>query len=68
MRWLINYIRSCFCKHEWEYETFDEIKVDRPPYGMYCVGDAAIPHKIIVGQTVSATCKKCGWHRSYRKF
>lgn len=18
MRWLINYIRSCFCKHEWE--------------------------------------------------
>ena len=19
MRWLVNYIRSCFCKHEWEY-------------------------------------------------
>ena len=19
MRWIINYIRSCFCKHEWEY-------------------------------------------------
>lgn len=19
MRWLINYIRSCFCKHEWEH-------------------------------------------------
>lgn len=19
MRWVINYIRSCFCKHEWEY-------------------------------------------------
>lgn len=18
MRWLINYLRSCFCKHEWE--------------------------------------------------
>ena len=18
MRWLINYIRSCFCKHDWE--------------------------------------------------
>ena len=18
MRWIINYIRSCFCKHEWE--------------------------------------------------
>lgn len=18
MRWLINYIKSCFCKHEWE--------------------------------------------------
>jgi hypothetical protein len=18
MRWLINYIRTCFCKHEWE--------------------------------------------------
>lgn len=24
MRWLINYIRSCFCKHEWEliHDTF----------------------------------------------
>lgn len=24
MRWLINYIRSCFCEHEWEliFNTF----------------------------------------------
>lgn len=24
MRWLINYIRSCFCKHDWEL-IFDKV-------------------------------------------
>lgn len=27
MRWLINYIRSWFCKHEWEL-IFDKMIVD----------------------------------------
>lgn len=27
MKWLINYIRSCFCKHEWEC-----LIKDRPIY------------------------------------
>lgn len=25
MRWLINYIRSCFCKHEWELLDTSEV-------------------------------------------
>ena len=31
MRWLINYIRSCFCKHDWEciaenIEKYEDLK------------------------------------------
>ena len=25
MRWLINYIRSCFCKHEWEQIFYSHV-------------------------------------------
>jgi len=55
MRGLINYIRSCFCKHEWEKE---EKVCNVRQYGA------------ILGQEfrVSITCKKCGWHKSYSKF
>ena len=28
MRWLINYIRSCFCKHDWELIFQGEVKED----------------------------------------
>lgn len=60
MRWLVWWLRSCFCSHEWEYEErvydkFDEYK------GSFLYTDK---NKI----RVSATCKKCGWHRSYWKF
>ena len=34
MRWLINYIRSCFCKHEWEL-IFD-VFVDNVNYRYHC--------------------------------
>lgn len=68
MRRLINYIRSCFCKHEWQYEQYDQVKIHRPAWESYCIGEAAKPEPIITGVIVSATCKKCGWHRSYSKF
>lgn len=37
MRWLINYVRSCFCKHDWEciaeniarYESGKQIPYER---------------------------------------
>ncbi len=57
MRWLVNYIRSVFCKHDWEREDFI-FRVTRN-----ILGDESGRE----GARVSATCKKCGWHRSYWK-
>lgn len=54
MRWLINYIRSCFCKHDLKFEEeWCERKSD--------LGDRC-------GDKVSVTCKKCGYHKSYWKY
>ncbi len=48
MRWLINYLRQCFCKHDWE-------NLGRHAY---CPGDeAALPTKTIDVYR----CKKCGY-------
>jgi hypothetical protein len=54
MRWLINYLRQCFCKHEF---TRDQISVfnaysnsNRPDY-----------------YEVHFECKKCGYHKKYKK-
>lgn len=47
MRWLINYIRSCFCKHEWE-----QLRKDLAVYG----SSLEMP---IYYETVYR-CKKCG--------
>lgn len=54
MRWLIWYIRSWFCKHDWEREE------------RRFISDGEFRHK--EGVRVSATCKKCIWHRSYWKY
>lgn len=47
MRWLINYIRSCFCKHEWECLTntlvYDNADDKLPNYKLWIY-----------------RCKKCG--------
>lgn len=52
MRHLVWYLRSVFCKHEWDYEE-KFVKV---------INSGKQDYK------VSATCKKCGWHRKYWKF
>ena len=26
LRWLINYIRSCFCKHDWELIFYGQVQ------------------------------------------
>lgn len=55
MRYLIWYIRSLFCKHDWKHEECKWNTKD-----IYrCTNN---------GYTVSATCKLCGWHRSYEKY
>lgn len=56
MRTLINYIRSLFCKHEFEYG--EHYHTD---YGF----DGDWERR---GTKVSRTCKKCGWHKSYWKY
>lgn len=53
MRWLINYIRSCFCKHEWELIFDTKVFGDT---------DKVIP---ICYEKVYR-CKKCGMSKKYK--
>lgn len=48
MRRLINYIRSCFCKHDWE--LLKEIQTYESAY-------SKLPHKT----RRTYRCKKCGY-------
>lgn len=50
MRWVINYIRSCFCKHEWEL-IFDG-KVNTSCNDFYTMK--------------GYRCTKCGLYKKYR--
>lgn len=54
MRWLINYLRQCFCNHEFNR---DEIRT------FYYNNNSNRPDYI----TVHMECKKCGYHRKYKK-
>lgn len=54
MRFIIEYLRSCFCKHDFIYaEQWYEEK-----------SDWGTKESI----RVSRTCTKCGYHKSYWKF
>lgn len=55
MRSLIHYIRSCFCKHEFFYDEHRII-------------EEILWEQKTIGVKVSATCKKCGYHKSYWKY
>lgn len=50
MRWLINYIRSCFCKHDWEL-IFNSVVQDD-------IGSQ--------WRQKTYRCKKCGYSKSYK--
>jgi len=50
MRWVINYIRSCFCYHEWEL-IFDVRVEDNEGRSYSCK---------------TFRCKKCGFARRYK--
>lgn len=54
MRWLINYIRSCFCKHEWEL-IFNTAVYD-------AFGSKEIPDYHVKVYR----CKKCGMSKRYK--
>jgi len=54
VRWFINYLRQCFCKHEFEkHEEWAQVKG--------CFGDKR------TGDRVSLLCTKCGYHKSFWK-
>lgn len=54
MRWLINYIRSCFCKHDWEcLENGISIWSDEKS-------------KYPSAHQWTYRCKKCGWKNRIR--
>jgi hypothetical protein len=60
MRWFINYIRQCFCKHEFEYDEKSYCNTIVDEYGNEILKQPNI--------RVSVTCKKCGYHKGYFKF
>ena len=55
MKTLINYIRSCFCKHDWELlgET-----------DMYRYQTDDMP----IGVKWTYRCKKCGYFKVYKNY
>jgi hypothetical protein len=60
MRWLINYIRQCFCKHEFEYTEV--------PYEKKYLGEFDELLGTIKNIRVSMICKKCTYHKKFDKF
>lgn len=53
MRWLINYIRSCFCKHDWEMLTHQRVFNEN--------GN-------IIGEKWIYRCKTCGYSKIYKSY
>jgi hypothetical protein len=56
MRWLINYIRSCFCQHDWE--LLRETRMWDDDYGF----------RYPIGTKWTYRCKKCGWHKIIKNY
>ena len=55
MRKIIDYIRSCFCKHEWE--VIHEVNIVWDEYD-------SIP----MGKKWTTYCKKCGSFKTYKNY
>ena len=55
MRWLIDYIRSCFCKHEWELLSNETAK--EPEYSWMMKKSRWLYR-----------CKKCGCSKMYQNY
>ena len=56
MRWLINYLRSCFCKHD--LELLKEATM----------WDNSTSSKMPIGTKWVYKCKKCGWHKIIKDY
>lgn len=55
MRWLVNYIRSCFCKHDWELLLESNVWNDTND-------------KYPIGTKWTYRCKKCGCFKTYKNY
>lgn len=55
MRWLINYIRSCFCNHD--FELLKEVSMFESEYS-----------RIPMGTKWVYRCKKCGYHKVVKDY
>ena len=56
MRRLVNYIRSCFCQHDWELLQKSQ------------VWDTYISTQYPIGVKWVYRCKKCGWHKIIKNY
>lgn len=57
MRWLISYIHSCFCKHDWELLQQIQVWDGDSPRDKYPLGTKWVYR-----------CKKCGWHKIIKSY
>lgn len=55
MRWLINYIRSCFCEHDWELLSESNVW-------------ESTNDKYPIGTKWTYRCKKCGCFKTYKNY
>ena len=55
MRWLINYIRSCFCKHDFELAKQVNVFDDEADY-------------MPIWTKWVYFCKKCGYHKVFKDY
>lgn len=62
MRKLINYIRSCFCKHDWKIFNVEKIYIDADDWIRYIEQ----PYTIKIKWTYR--CKKCGHMKTHKNY
>lgn len=54
MRWLINYFRSCFCKHDWELIFNTNVNITE------------LGRIVDTYSMKTYRCKKCGMQKKYK--
>ena len=58
MRWLINYIKQCFCKHKFEFVKGTTVRIIHNRY-------AQVSHRYDAHPVTYHICKHCGYSRMF---
>lgn len=61
MKWFINYIRSCFCKHEWELLDKSQVYSNTDDWGRTV-------EAYRVGTKWTYRCNKCGENKIVKNY